>query len=96
MRGGSRPGFGGCQPGAGRKPNQVPTERVVVKLTAPQRAEFRRLDGSAWLQGILNLLIADRPDALVMLLLTELEKKHGREWLRELAGKINERANREQ
>lgn len=85
---------GGARPGAGRRFDPVPTERVEVRLTKLQREKFKLLDGGAWLQGVLNLLIADRPDALVLLLLTELEKNHGREWLSELAAKINERVAR--
>jgi len=82
---------GGVRRGAGRKPAAVPTKPVQVWLTVSQWLEFKNQGGSPWLQGVMNLLLADRPDALVMLLLTELEKKHGREWLVELAGKINER-----
>ena len=94
MRGGPRKGFGGQQPGSGRKPTGV--KRHVIVMTDPQWLEFRVQGGSPWLQGVMNLLLAGRPDALVLLQLDALEKKHGREWLRELAGKINERANREQ
>lgn len=91
MRGGARKGTGGAMPGAGRKPLATPTERHVIRLTDAQWAEFKRQGGSLWLQGAMNLLLANRPDALVMLLLDALEKKHGREWLVELPGKINEK-----
>lgn len=91
MRGGPRKGFGGPQPNSGRKPNAVPTERHVIRVTAPQWAEFQALDGSPWLQGILNLLRADQPGAFALLLIDTLVKKHGRGWLVELAEKINER-----
>ena len=60
MRGGARKGTGGAMPGAGRKPNAVPTERHVIRVTAPQWAEFQALDGSLWLQGQLNLKINER------------------------------------
>jgi len=92
MRGGPRKGFGGPQPNSGRHALTVPTKPVQVRLTVPQWLEFKRLGGSAWLQGTMNLLLADKPGALVLLLIDALAKKHGREWLVELAGKINERA----
>ena len=92
MRGGHRKGFGGPQPKSGRP--TLHTARHVIRLTAAQWAEFVALGGSAWLQGAMNLLLAERYAALVLLLIDGLIEKHGREWLPELAGKINERVNR--
>lgn len=86
---------GGARKGAGRKPNTVPTKAGEVRLTAAQWAEFRALDGSPWLQGVLNLLRTDRPEALMLLLIDALVKKHGRGWLAGLVEKIKERAAHE-
>jgi len=44
-------------PGAGRKPNAIPTEPRLVRLTDDQHAMFKALGGSPWLQGLLNLEI---------------------------------------
>lgn len=57
MRGGSRKGFGGAQPGAGRKPDAVQTKQFGIKLTVDQHAMMKALGGSPWLQGLLNLEI---------------------------------------
>ena len=57
MRGGPREGFGGAQPGAGRKPDKDPTKAGALKLTKTQHAMFKALGGSPWLQGLLNLEI---------------------------------------
>ena len=57
MRGGKREGAGGAQPGAGRKPDAEPKKRVALLLTEAQHTEFKRLGGSPWLQGLLNLEI---------------------------------------
>ena len=57
MRGGPRPGFGGAQPGAGRKPDAVKTKLVGFKLTQAQHDMAKALGGSPWLQGLLNLEI---------------------------------------
>lgn len=83
-----RKGFGGPQPNSGRKATGV--ERRCVTATDPQWIEFKKRGGSPWLQGILNLLRADRPEAFILLLIDTLVKKHGRGWLVELAEKINE------
>ena len=82
---------GGARPGAGRKRNKVPTKAVQVWLMPDQHGMLREMDGSPWLQGILNLLLTDRPGALVLLLIDELTARHGREWLAGLVEKINER-----
>ena len=87
-----RKNFGGPQPGSGRPKTGV--KRRVILLTDPQWTEFRWLGGSPWLQGAMNLLLAKQPDALVMLLLDWLEKKHGREWLQGLNLRIQEKAAR--
>ena len=87
-----RKGFGGPQPGSGRPKTGV--KRHVILLTDLQWVEFKRLDGSPWLQGAMNLLLAKRPDALVMLLLDKLTEKHGREWLQGLGLRIQEKAAR--
>ena len=42
-------------PGAGRKPNAVPTEPRLVRLTDDQHAMLKALGGSPWLQGLLIL-----------------------------------------
>lgn len=55
MRGGARSGFGGAQPGAGRKPNKEATKPRAVRLTDRQVQAFQDLGGSPWLQGLLNL-----------------------------------------
>ena len=55
MRGGPRKGFGGAQPGAGRKPDPIKTKSVALKLTPDQHTAFKALGGSPWLQGLLNL-----------------------------------------
>ncbi len=60
MRGGARKGCGGAMPGAGRKPDPVPTKGVEVRLTDAQHEEFRLQGGSGWLQGQLNLKIKER------------------------------------
>lgn len=57
MRGGPRKGFGGAQPGAGRKPDPKPSKPRGVRLTDEQNAMFQELGGSPWLQGMLNLEI---------------------------------------
>lgn len=54
-----RPGFGGKQPGAGRKPFDVPTQRHIIRVTDEQWEEFERSGGSPWLQGLLNLRIRE-------------------------------------
>jgi len=89
MKPDARKDNGGARPGAGRKPTL--TQKRTYRLTDEQDAMAQELGGSPWLQGVLNLLLADRPDALIMLLLDRLEKKHGREWLAGLVVKINER-----
>ena len=94
MKPDARKDNGGARPGAGRKP--VPTRKRTYRLTDEQDAALMALDGSAWLQGAMNLQLAERPDALVLLQLDALEKKHGREWLAGLAGKINERVARDE
>ena len=53
------------------------------------------LDGSPWLQGAMNLMLSDRPEALMLLLIDALVKKRGREWLPGLVEKIKERAAHE-
>ena len=60
MRGGARKGFGGAQPGAGRKPDKEPTKPRGVRLTDRQNDEFQAAGGSPWLQGLLNLRIRNR------------------------------------
>jgi hypothetical protein len=95
MKPDARKDNGGARKGAGRKPNTVPTKAGEVRLTAVQWAEFRRQDGSPWLQGILNLLRTDQPETLTMLLIDDLTKKHGSEFLAGLARKINERVAHE-
>ena len=87
---------GGARKGAGRKPSTVPTKAGEVRLTAAQWTEFRLLDGSPWLQGAMNLMLSDHPEALLLLLIDALVKKRGREWLPGLVEKINERLSREQ
>jgi len=57
MRGGPRKGFGGEQPGAGRKPDAEPKKPRAVRLSDSQAAAFQSLGGSPWLQGLLNLEI---------------------------------------
>jgi len=57
MRGGPREGFGGAQPGAGRKPDAEPTKPRAIRLTDRQNAAYVALGGSPWLQGLLNLEI---------------------------------------
>ena len=57
MKGGARKGTGGAMPGAGRKPDPVPTMAVEFRLTRPQRDMAKALGGSPWLQGLLNLEI---------------------------------------
>lgn len=47
-------------PGAGRKPDAIPTKARLVRLTDDQHQEMRRLGGSAWLQGQLNLSMRAR------------------------------------
>jgi hypothetical protein len=42
-------------PGAGRKPNAIPTKPHLVRLTPDQHAMMKALGGSPWLQGLLNL-----------------------------------------
>jgi len=59
-RGGPRKGFGGAQPGAGRKPDPIPTQQFGIKLTVDQHKAFQALGGSPWLQGLLNLEIRRR------------------------------------
>lgn len=83
-------------PGAGRPPDPEKKKPWAVRLSDKQVATLKCAGGSPWLQGALNLLGAGRDDALVMLLLDDLEKKHGREWLAALAGKINERVARDE
>ena len=90
-----RKGFGGPQPNSGRPALVVPTKPVQVWLTQPQHVEFKDRGGSGWLQGAMNLLRADRPEAFVLLLIDSLVKKHGREWLAGLVEKIKERAAHE-
>lgn len=85
-----RKGFGGPQPNSGRKATGV--ERRCVTATDPQWLEFKKQGGSPWLQGILNLLRADRPEAFVLLLIDDLAKKRGREWLPGLVEKINKKS----
>ena len=57
MKGGARKTTGGAMPGAGRKPDQVPTMAVEFRLTQPQRDMAKARGGSPWLQGLLNLEI---------------------------------------
>ena len=90
MRVPSRKGFGGPQPNSGRP--AIGVRRRCVTATDAQWAVFLALGGSPWLQGLLNLLLTDRHGALVLLLIDELTKRHGREWLTGLVEKINERA----
>jgi len=59
-RGGPRKGFGGAQPGAGRKPLDDPTKRHVIRLTESQSRMFKELGGSPWLQGYLNLKLREK------------------------------------
>lgn len=91
MKADARKDNGGARKGAGRKPNTVPTKAGEVRLTVAQWAEFRRQGGSPWLQGILNLLRTDRPEAFA-LLIDDLTKKHGSGFLAGLTGKINDRS----
>ena len=63
MRGGPREGFGGAQPGAGRKPDAEPKKPRAVRLSDRQAAAFQSLGGVGWLQGQCNLE-ADRLDRL--------------------------------
>ena len=86
----ARKDFGGPQPTSGRK--SIGVRRRCVTATDAQWVMFLALGGSPWLQGILNLLLTDRPGALVLLLIDELTARHGREWLVGLVEKINERA----
>lgn len=58
MKGGARKGTGGAMPGAGRKPDPVPTMAVELRLTVDQRKMLKALGGSPWLQGLLNLELA--------------------------------------
>ena len=44
-------------PGAGRKPNAIPTKPRLIRLTDEQHAMHLALGGSPWLQGLLNLEI---------------------------------------
>lgn len=92
-RGAPRKGFGGPQPNSGRKP--IGVRRRCVTATDAQWAQFVALGGSGWLQGAMNLLLTDRPGALVLLLIDELTARHGREWLAGLVEKINERVKNE-
>lgn len=57
MKDGARKAKGGAMPGAGRKPDPVPTMAVEFRLTRPQRDMAKALGGSPWLQGLLNLEI---------------------------------------
>lgn len=93
MRGAPRKGFGGPQPNSGRP--AIGIRRRCVTATDAQWAVFLALGGSPWLQGVLNLLLTDRPGALVLLLIDELTARHGREWLAGLVGKINEKLESE-
>ena len=92
MKPDARKDNGGARPGAGRKPNATPKKYRKFLLTDAQYAAAKMAGGSPWLQGILNLLLTDRPGALVLLLIDELTARHGREWLVGLVEKINERA----
>lgn len=85
----ARKNNGGARLGAGRKPTL--TRKRTYRLTDEQDAALMALDGSAWLQGAMNLMLSNRPDALLLLLIDALAKKHGPEFLVGLAGKINER-----
>lgn len=60
MKGGPRKGTGGAMPGAGRKPDPVPTKEYAMRLTENQHGIFKALGGSPWLQGLLNLEIRKR------------------------------------
>ena len=71
MRGGPRKGFGGAQPGAGRKPDAEPKKPRAVRLSDRQAEAFQSLGGVGWLQGLLNLEI--RRQAAILPNSTELE-----------------------
>lgn len=66
MRGGPREGFGGAQPGAGRKPDADPKKPRAVRLSDKQAVAFQALGGAAWLQGQCNLEIRRQEAAIIV------------------------------
>ena len=57
MKSGARKEKGGAMPGAGRKPDPVPTKEYSWRGTVDQHEMMKALGGSPWLQGLLNLEI---------------------------------------